>query len=109
MSNTVVDSTSKKKNKKKKEKKEKEIHSEVDPSICLVAQDDCSCEVNSQPPLLVENLCVSSFDKEMNGLKNRIDCLSTTLCECASNTLKLESLCFKNKVLKNDFQIPPVL
>jgi len=103
MSNIVVDSTSKKKNKKKnkkkKEKKEKEIHSELDPPISFVAQDVGSCEVISQPTHVVEHVCFSSFDEEICVLKNRIDGLSTTLSECASTTLKFESLCCK----ENDF------
>jgi len=103
MSNTVVDSTSKKKNKKKnkkkKEKKEKEIHSELDPPISFVAQDVGSYEVISQPTHIVEHVCFSSFDEEICILKNHIDGLSTTLSECASTTLKFESFCCK----KNNF------
>jgi hypothetical protein len=50
-----------------------------------------------------EYACDSSFNEEINILKNRVDCLRTTLSECASHSLKLESLCCKNNVLKNDF------
>ena len=38
----------------------------------------------------------------MNVLKNRIDCLSTTMSDCASHTHKLANLCCKNNDLKNN-------
>jgi len=53
-----------------------------------------------------EHVCDSSFNEEMKVLKTRVDCLSTTLSDCASHTLKLESLCCKKNNLKNDFAKP---
>ena len=47
-----------------------------------------------------EHVCDSSFNEEMGFLKNRVDYLSTTLSDCASHTLKLESLCCKKNGLK---------
>jgi hypothetical protein len=53
-----------------------------------------------------KHVCDSSFDEEMKVLKNRVDCLSTTLSDCASHTLKLESLCCKKNGFKNNFAKP---
>jgi len=46
--------------------------------------------------------CDSSFNEEMKLMQNRIDCLSTTLSECASHTLKLESLHCKKVGFQNN-------
>ena len=65
--------------------------------IRLDAQDVSSYAVNSQLSPVVEHFCFSSFDEEIYSFKNRMDCLSTTLSECASHSLKIKSLCCKKK------------
>jgi hypothetical protein len=47
-----------------------------------------------------------SFNEEMNDLKRRVSCLSTTLSDCASHTHKLSNLCCKSNISKNDVVIP---
>ena len=49
-----------------------------------------------------EHVCDSSFNEEIRFLKNRVDCLSITLSDCASHTHKLANLCCKNNDLKNN-------
>ena len=53
-----------------------------------------------------KHACDSSFNEEINVLKNCMDCLSTTLSECASHTHKLANLCCKSNGFKNDFAKP---
>jgi hypothetical protein len=110
MENPTINEKNKRKKEKKKEKKkkkkreEKEIQEvEMDSSSdCLEPQDISSCEVISQPSSIIENICFSSFNDDFISLKCRMDSLHNTLSECASHSLKLESLYCKNENLKND-------